>query len=115
MNARTQTDLARWTSILALAAGLFSSTTALASPIFFSTSGTFDLPSGTAPLLGVTDATPQDDDDVVIGAVPASQLPVGPESNTPFQLHFTFNNGLKPIDVSGVIPSIGYNTDWPIL
>ena len=59
MNARMRVILKGWGSIFALSFGLLSPSSAVAEPILFSTSGQFDLASGTVDLAGVSDAAPE--------------------------------------------------------
>lgn len=113
MVARTQTVARWWFAILALIVGLLVPGSAPAAPVLFSTSGDFAFPSATTTLTGVTNAKPQDR--LLIGAIPIPPADgMHHLGDTPFHLHFQFTNGLSPIDVSGIVRSIGYNTDWPI-
>ena len=113
MNARMRVILTGWGSILALSFGFFSPASAVAEPILFSTSGQFDLATGTVDLAGVSDAAP-DEKNFEIGAVPVAGV-AGPLGSVPFRLQFQFNNNLPAIDVSGTVGSFGYNPWLPVL
>lgn len=80
---------------------------ALADPIVFSTTGRFELPTGTAELIGVNGA-PGESEDYYVGEVPYHMGDAGAH-NTPFHLRFEFNGGLPAIEVSGTVRFMGYN------
>lgn len=111
--ARTQTVAARWFSLLALAGVLAASNRVEAEPVLYSTSGDFTLPSGTVSITGMTNADPQSV--LGMGTVPTGPIVTSGLVDSPFHLEFTFNNGLPPIDVTGAVRSITYDTDWPIV
>jgi hypothetical protein len=113
MNARMRVILNGWGAIFALSFGLLTPSSATAEPIRFSTSGLFDLATGTVKLAGVSDAAPEGQN-FAIGAVPVAGVE-GPLGNVPFRLQFRFNNDLPPIDVSGTVGSLGYNPELPVL
>ena len=113
MNARMRVILKGWGAIFALSFGFLSPPSAVAEPIRFSTSGQFDLASGTVDLAGVSDAAPEGKN-FVIGAVPVAGVE-GPLGSVPFRLQFQFNNDLPSIDVSGTVGSLGYNPWLPVL
>jgi hypothetical protein len=112
MNINTRRALlARgWTAPIALLAVLAVSTPSQASPIPFSVSGSFELPTGAVDLAGELDTTVSER--FVLGTIPVDANP-GSLGDAPFQLRFAFD-GLPAIEVSGVIPSIGYNPDLPV-
>ena len=114
MNARMRVILSGWGAIFALSFGFLSSSSAVAEPIRFSTSGQFDLASGTVDLAGVSDAAPEGKN-FVIGAVPVAGMAGRPLGSVPFRLQFQFNNDLPSIDVSGTVGSLGYNPWLPVL
>ena len=71
MNARMRVILNGWGAIFALSFGLLNPSSAAAEPIRFSTSGQFDLATGTVDLAGVSDAAPEGKN-FAIGAVPVA-------------------------------------------
>jgi hypothetical protein len=101
----------RWVALFTLSAGLLVAGPALASPVLYSTSGAIDYAPGSYAITGVTDAVPQDTLEIGTFGFPAHNGLLG---DTWFHLQFTFNDGLPPIDVGGVIPTIGYNPDQPL-
>ena len=111
-NARTSVWVKGWASAFALVIGLWHATPASADPIRFSTSGTFDLPSGPTALAGVTDASPGDS--IQIGSLPVDGVE-GALGASAFHVQIKFNADLPAIDVRGVMPSLGYSPDSPAL
>lgn len=111
MNTSVRGSLAVWGSIWAVAFGVvIHSPSAQASPIPFSTSGSFELPVGKVDLAGVTNSTAEGF--LVLGTITVGDYPnaLGEAS---FQLKFEFD-GLPAINVGGTIPWIGYNPDMPV-
>ncbi len=111
-NARTIVMVKGWASAFALAMGLLHATPAAAVPIRFSTSGTFDLPSGPTDLIGASGLEPSDN--LKIGSIKVEGID-GPVGDSEFHVRFKFDNDLPTIDVSGAIRSFGYNPDMPVL
>ncbi len=91
---------------LALIASLAQS--AAADPIHFSTSGQFELSTGTVALSGVSDAPA--DEGILLGTIPLTE---GDEAqvSTPFQIRFDFDGGLPSIEVAGSIGRVNYNSN----
>lgn len=81
---------------------------ATADPIHFSTSGQFELSTGTVALSGVSDAPA--DEGILLGTIP---LTAGDEAqgSTSFQIRFEFDGGLPSIEVAGTIGQIRYNAN----
>ena len=111
MDARVRGSLVVWGWMGAVAFGVgIPSPSAHASPITFSTSGSFELPTGKVDLVGVTGATAGDS--LVLGAIPVGDY-AETLGDAPFRLKIEFD-GLPSIDVGGTIPWIGYNPDMPV-
>jgi hypothetical protein len=110
-NARTAVMVKGWAAAFALAIGLWNATPASADPIRFSTSGTFDLPTGSTELAGVTDATPGAS--IQIGTLPLDGVE-GALGASAFHVQIKFNDDLPAIDVRGTMPSLGYSPDLPV-
>lgn len=110
-NARTVVRLKGWASAFALAVGLLQAGPASASPIRFSTSGTFELPTGSTELSGVTDAAPADS--IQIGTLPVDGVE-GALGASAFHVQIKFNEDLPAIEVRGTMPSLGYSPDLPV-
>jgi hypothetical protein len=110
INTRRALLVRGWAGAIALLAGLAVSTPSQASPIPFTVSGRFGLPAGAVDLAGELDTTVSDR--FVLGTIPVDANP-GSLGAAPFHLRFVFE-GLPAIEVSGVIPSIGYNWDLPV-
>ena len=98
-----------WMWAAALGVGLVSPS-AVASPIPFTTSGSFELPMGKVDLIGASNATA--DGMATLGTITVGDYPK-PLGEAPFQLKFDFD-GLPAIEVGGTIPWIGYNPDLPV-
>ncbi|WP_406698393.1 hypothetical protein V5E97_05975 [Singulisphaera sp. Ch08] len=80
---------------------------AMADPIHFSTSGQFDLSSGTVALSGISNATA--DLSVPLGSIPL--IGGQAQGSTPFHIRFEFDGGLPSIEVAGSIGWIGYSSN----
>jgi PEP-CTERM motif len=110
---KTYSKLSRFSvplMILALAAG--SSRDVKADPVLFSTSGHFDLLSGTGNLVGVNNVGAASHQ---VGTIPLGDQPA-PQAEVPFHIQFRFNDGLPPIDVTGTVNhDIYYNPDFSVL
>jgi len=111
IKARRSLRAGSWAGAIALWVGIGAPSLAQASPIPFSASGSFKLPAGAVELGGTPDA--MSDQMVVLGTIPVDGNP-GSLGDATFDLKLSFD-GLPDIDVSGVIPSIGYNPDLPVL
>ncbi|AMV36311.1 PEP-CTERM sorting domain-containing protein [Planctomyces sp. SH-PL62] len=96
--------------VVVLGFGVLSAS-AQASPVRFSTSGSFVLPAGTVELAGKTDVT-IGDGPLSLGTLPIGENPGGLGA-APFQVKFTFD-GLPEIQVSGTIAWLGYNANMPV-
>jgi hypothetical protein len=109
--ARRSFVVAGWAGAIALLVGLGFPAPLQAAPIRFSATGSFELPAGAVDLGG--EPATMSNDQVVLGTIPVDGNP-GSLGDAPFHLKISFD-GLPDIDVSGVIPSIGYNPDLPVL
>ena len=87
---------------------------AIGDVIRFSTSGRFDLTSGNAGFVGVSNIVPSDTFALGTISIPSGPLAGYPGEGT-FSIQFQFNNELPAITITGMIAMPGYNFDEPVL